>query len=326
MKKLLIIILFFLGGCVDYSVKDLDLFEALLKIKIADANKVIILNNDDINTGKFIVYPPNAWVPLLEFHQFDQKSCLAYKVPFSLNRKDQLGTIALFDLPLAGGCLDQVTQMPIAELKDIYNFSFALAQEEQRYNNFPQKVPAFNLALRFEKKWPKEKNEKIVLVPLVNLKQGTLFENSALLLGQEERPVIYSKRARFESSASAGLITGFNIIRTDEKIKLLGDFFDSYQQQNAIICHDIDDNCKEVSAFECHKCKFGWFETIRANCEQGGPKFCGLNRCGEKGEPACLKGKKLIKEEMPCYNDSKLGFCSPGLHTVCDENKILICL
>lgn len=328
MKILIIIYLIIFTSCkqienvvVDTTVRDLVLFEALLKANILDAHKVIILENDDINSGKFIVHPPNAWIPLVEFHNFQKKTCLIYKVPFSLNSKDQLGTLALFDLPVAGGCLDQIAQGPIAIIDKVYNLSYALSDEEQRHSIFPQKVSGFHLAVRFDR----EEKEKFILIPLPNLKHGTLFFGPSML-SEEKNPVKYSKRGRFESSASSGLASGFNIINANSKLKLLGNLNDNYREKSAIICHDVDENCRDVANFECHKCKYGWYETVRSQCEQGGPKFCGINHCGERAQPACPIGSKVIKDTQACYSGSKAGYCSPGLNTVCDENKILICL
>ncbi len=305
----------------DSTVRDLEIFEALLKANILASNKIIILNNDDINTGKFIVHPPNAWLPLIEFHSFKKKTCLIYKVPFSINSKDQLGTIALFDLPVAGGCLEQISQTPIALISNTINFSYVLSDEEQKHSIFPQKISAFHLALYFER----QKKEKFILIPLPNLKSGSLFFGQSIL-SEEIYPVTYSKKLRFESSSSSGLIPGFNIIDPNQKIKLLGDYNDNYSERTAVICHDVDENCQNISNFECHKCKYGWFETVRGQCPQGGPKFCGINHCGERNQVACPVGLKVIKDNQACFNGSKAGYCGPGLNTVCDENKILVCI
>lgn len=84
------------------------------------------------------------------------------------------------------------------------------------------------------------------------------------------------------------------------------------------LCHDVDDLCQERSPSRCHECAEGWYE-IPNGCFQG-PKYCGRDRCGEKGMPACRRGMKYQKQEkkFECRTDPSFVYCSPGLMVQCE--------
>ena len=110
---------------------------------------------------------------------------------------------------------------------------------------------------------------------------------------------------------------------------LMGGPGDSYKEGTALACHRVDGACRDVLPNRCHLCRYGYFEVVDYSCPQGGTKFCGLEQCGMRGHPACGLGLSWVHgvfKETPCRDNSPAGFCLAGLHQVCDENNILICL
>lgn len=108
----------------------------------------------------------------------------------------------------------------------------------------------------------------------------------------------------------------------------IGDWEQRYSDGDAHFCHRVSKDCEDSQAFDCEKCRFGWIEVVDHFCPQGGSKICGRNLCGQRGEPACPRGRSFLEENVdgPCFADSTAGFCEPGLTTSCDENDVLICL
>ena len=114
---------------------------------------------------------------------------------------------------------------------------------------------------------------------------------------------------------------------------LWGSQNDNYREGTALLCHDFDKTCKEKMPFQCERCRYGWFEVVGYGCAQGGRKFCGRNRCGQRGQPACLRGFRHIVDSLSlekkrgplCRDDSPMAFCQIGLRVICDSRRILVC-
>lgn len=87
------------------------------------------------------------------------------------------------------------------------------------------------------------------------------------------------------------------------------------------LCHDVNEDCQEVSKSVCNKCENGWYE-VPNGCESG-PKFCGPYVCGGKDQPACRRGMKWQKKDNPfdCRTDASYAYCSGGLKVVCEGQK-----
>jgi hypothetical protein len=89
-------------------------------------------------------------------------------------------------------------------------------------------------------------------------------------------------------------------------------------------CHDIDDHCQEISASRCSQCADGWYE-VPNGCPSG-PKFCGVDHCGQKNQPACRRGMKYQQEDkkFECRIDHSFAYCNPGLVIQC-EGSLAYC-
>lgn len=91
--------------------------------------------------------------------------------------------------------------------------------------------------------------------------------------------------------------------------------------KKGVLCHNINEDCDEVSKSSCHDCEDGWYE-VPNGCMTG-PKFCGRSSCGGKDEPACRRGMKWQKkdEAFECRIDSSFAYCNKGLTVQCDGKK-----
>jgi hypothetical protein len=137
---------------------------------------------------------------------------------------------------------------------------------------------------------------------------------------------------RYANSSGQKGVQGLWPITLDtirEGKSLKGEWEDDFSKKNAILCHSFNRACKEVLPYECDRCRYGWYEVVDYACPQGGRKFCGQNRCGERNRPACLRGHgwdlKAKKEDI-CSSKSSAGFCQKGLSLICNSDNILTCL
>ncbi len=89
----------------------------------------------------------------------------------------------------------------------------------------------------------------------------------------------------------------------------------------AVLCHDVSDECTEQKPSTCSQCPSGWYE-VPNGCAEG-PKYCGVQQCGKKGEPACRRGMRYqkVRKKFECRIDSSFAYCAPGLSVECDGNK-----
>lgn len=94
---------------------------------------------------------------------------------------------------------------------------------------------------------------------------------------------------------------------------------DNYKPKT--LCHNINEDCMEVSPSFCSQCPEGWYE-IPNGCSEG-PKYCGVLECGGKDQPACRRGMKWQRKELDfdCRTNSSFAYCSKGLTIACEGKK-----
>jgi hypothetical protein len=90
-------------------------------------------------------------------------------------------------------------------------------------------------------------------------------------------------------------------------------------------CLVLNDDC-EVKEDHCDMCEKGSFPVVATACPKTYERLCGPDACGEKDQPACIRGymSSGIDPSLYCINDSPVGFCSVGLQVVC-MNGMLMC-
>ncbi len=153
------------------------------------------------------------------------------------------------------------------------------------------------------------------------------FENKgkkiswSFLLANLEGNLIHEK---YEPQKEKKWKSGLTFLRTDadtflnQNNKFLGKLSDRMSRGTAIRCQQVDKNCNDIGENRCDDCRYGWYSIVDYNCPQGGSKFCGQNHCGEKGEPACPRGIKVVDE-------TEAGICQSDLTPVMNADHILIC-
>lgn len=144
-------------------------------------------------------------------------------------------------------------------------------------------------------------------------------------------PLLNFKEKLSLKYAESEKISGFSPLLQLENNKIkpfkIGSREDSFLKKSAKRCHQVNEDCETVGENLCEFCRYGWYDVVDFACPQGSSKFCGENKCGEKGEPACPSGKKVfgIEGVSLCFDDSEAGFCQGELRPVCNDENILIC-
>lgn len=184
-----------------------------------------------------------------------------------------------------------------------------------------------------------EHEQKESLEMSFNEKDSILLMNIGAKSLSFDVPTFKSRQNSFEllsdGSPEAKLsyisISGTSPLKSTRK--LVGMFSDNYRDGSAELCHQVDRSCQNVTEDTCSDCRYGWYEVVDHHCPQGGSKYCGVNRCGDQGQPACPRGEiaasRLLGEGEIlewCSKDSVAGFCQQGLSPHCDGNGVLICL
>ena len=145
--------------------------------------------------------------------------------------------------------------------------------------------------------------------------------NWLFLLPNIDNGLVHEK---YQAVKEKKLYSGMSILRISEESfdnlnnKYLGKLGDRVSRGSAIRCQQVDKNCQTVGDDRCDDCRYGWYQVVDYNCPQGGSKFCGQNHCGEKNEPACPRGTKVVGGE-------DAGICQSDLTAVMNADHILIC-
>jgi len=87
---------------------------------------------------------------------------------------------------------------------------------------------------------------------------------------------------------------------------------------NGSLCKVVEDDCS-VTLNECSRCRGASYFIINSKCYKGFSRVCGIDHCGQKNKPACIRGVQTSEMDMSfyCVNDSPVGFCNEGLRVVC---------
>lgn len=268
-------------------------FELILKEKFWEARS-LEFNAPMMFLDKEVKDPPFTWRLLLTI---DKKDCLFYRTPLE-EEKGILRLVRADENECSG---DSYTQEVIAEIEQVKNLSLHKIVKRESYL---QKERDYQVKVKINHKdfaWQ-------LIAPQVEAGLKKSF-----------KPELLMSSASFQ----------YNGVKEWLNDKLVrGDWEQRYSDGDFQFCHRVNKDCEDVEEFSCEECRFGWVEVIDHYCPQGGSKICGRDRCGERGEPACLRGRSFLEENVdgPCFADSLAGYCGPKLNTVCDENGVLICL
>ncbi|RPJ71180.1 MAG: hypothetical protein EHM20_14835 [Alphaproteobacteria bacterium] len=132
------------------------------------------------------------------------------------------------------------------------------------------------------------------------------------------------EHGKYQPQREKKLYSGMTFLKVTEDSfdqvhnKYLGRLGDRVSRGSAIRCLQVDKSCQQVGENRCDECRYGWYQVVDYNCPQGGTRFCGQNHCGEKNEPACVRGRKVVEDE-------DLGICQNDLTAVFNADHVLIC-
>lgn len=249
--------------------------------------------------AEVIKRPAGVWMPLLRTHYLPyadkMDDCFFYRV------KSELVPGSLKVIPYDGeSCADVVMGDSEIKLEDIESLKVEL------------------------------RDERFLTLFLNHLEHGQL--QASVELKNKESALEYRQYASpFRRSTLNGSFWFEGEVLNEKKNKeVLGGEKDSFSSRELVPCFQLNDRCEEVMAFRCHECRHGWFPVVgTVSCPQGHNKYCGVSRCGSRGEPACLRGRvfanrALQREGTTCFEGSEAGFCQQGLETTC-LNDVLIC-
>jgi hypothetical protein len=209
--------------------------------------------------------------------------CVYYQVPY----KKIKGQLTVEELKSESTCPETPSGDSWVQLEEIKNFKATLESYKLRFD--------------FEKN-----SKKVSWTFLMPNLEGALVH--------EKYEAVKEKKWR----------NGLSLLRAtpdtflNQNNKYLGKLSDRMSTRTAIRCEQIDKSCNRVGENRCDDCRYGWYQVVDFNCPQGGSKFCGQNHCGEKGEPACPRGSKVVDPE-------EAGICQIDLTPVRNADNILIC-
>lgn len=214
----------------------------------------------------------------------EKHHCVYYQVPY----KEKLGHLRVQEIKNTAECPEASTDGP----------SFVVLES---ISNLKVTFLNYKLLLDFEL----EKKKVSIEIALPNIESGLIHE-------------------KYQAMKEKRMVSGLKLLRlTDDSFdfasnKYLGKLSDRFSRGNAIRCQQVSKDCQTIGESRCDECRYGWYEVVDFQCPQGGSKFCGQNHCGEKNEPACPRGIKVV-------DPLEAGICQSDLEPTLNLDKILVC-
>ncbi len=244
--------------------------------------------------------PVGARRPLLSWRENQRRACLYYQVP----TQRFPGKVFFQYLPLEsdGVCRWRSGEREYVMLEGLTSLRAHFVPSRNRVHLF------------FLQKGQKNQKEQHRAWPLLN---GVAPQRQ--------------KWKRYDSGSLTRAITGVYFVGRGERqgLSLWGKKGDRYKNGDVVACQRFGPNCREMIPFQCERCRYGQFEVLTRNCLGQTQKFCGRNRCGEVGGPACLRGFRhtnlKISADTLCREDNPYAFCQQGLKMVCNALGDLVC-
>lgn len=276
-----------MNACLNYSSSEIDVNSIQMKIY---NEWIYVFKINDLKTNGEIINRPPGFERLIfrlliptEGGTNLKTQCIYYMVPY----KKILGYFKIVEQRNDSACPDISNSNSWLEFKEI--------------SDLQVKLENFKLFLDF-----KHGGQKVNWsFPLPNIVDGVIHE-------------------RYQAVKFKKLLPNLMLLRINEESfdnnssRYFGRMSDRLSRGSAIRCHQIDKNCQTINENRCAECAYGWYSVVDYNCPQGGSKFCGQNHCGEKNEPACLRGARIVEQE-------DAGICQSDLRPVFNADHILIC-
>jgi hypothetical protein len=241
-----------------------------------------------------------TWITLLKLRSLSSPSevsnyCFVYRIP---DKKNSNGLLR-FVIQNKGTCEDIYYQNEGIEFQEIESLWLEESLQEC----------SLRLSFRIQNK-KRRLCLKFLNIEAQDSGDKTMGDSSAIL--REHRGLIQ--------------LPHLKLAYPSKRLALHGSISDRFQsEKKPFLCHQVSSQCASLSQNTCDQCRWGWVEVIDSECKTAGSKYCALDRCGQKGEPACFRGWKHLGQQAKTYCEQKeLGFCREGLMLHCDQG-ILKC-
>lgn len=124
-----------------------------------------------------------------------------------------------------------------------------------------------------------------------------------------------------------GFIDNQISMKSVSKPSYIGSELDTFLDNPESVCELVDENCKVTKKFDCEACRYGVNYILVPGCVGLTIKYCGPERCGYKGSPACIRGTKFQKNILDnCGPVLNIGLCQEDLLVTCDKSGALMCI
>lgn len=233
--------------------------------------------------------------------------CLFYRIP----SKGRQGEFSVYALKRHLACDQYEDGQMVSKIENISRFQILLSESDASFES--KKIKAFHLMIKFER----EGKEFVWEFPLYNLRGKAKIQK-------------FDSYYRTSAKKALAIYQGSPDDLISFENHYLGEKSDHYSNRSAIKCHQVNSKCDDVIKNHCGECKWGWYQVVDYKCPQGGTKFCGVNRCGEAGEPACPRGFSAFEKEFQgdndlCFDESPFGICRGELVSTCNSEHVLVC-
>jgi hypothetical protein len=303
------------------------LFHSQLYLDLFYTYKLYTTKIAAINSGKIIRGPVLSWQLLAEFTSLSSQLgsevlCLFYKIPIIERQKG--GVLRLVNADKKGRCQGRFLEAPRAELTEIKSVKMDLPLPSRRRANGKGDAYNFTLHVKMLYEIAGRKQGKSYLFPLMNLDLNNIQHQEGTKRVRK-MPAVLGLR-RYHSLEISRVVPGVMIL-PDQADRLL-----ARAKINMIpsgeICQQVNDQCEVVGDVTCDRCKTPSFPVISSKCQKIFSRVCGPIRCGSRGAPACIRGFNYLHQPIDsgCFKGSPAGLCEDGLHTFCDESRVLVCL
>ncbi|MBT3235569.1 MAG: hypothetical protein HN353_06440 [Bdellovibrionales bacterium] len=304
-------------------------FHSQLYLDLFSTYKLFITQMANLNSGKPVTGPVLSWQLVAEFNTINNSGvreilCLFYKIPLVQQQKG--GHIKLVDADKRGRCWGRFLQPARAELKNIRSLQMTIALPGIRKSR--KKIANFHLQLKVSGIYEIAGRalHRPILLPLVNLDTSNIqYQEGKRRI--RRLPTLTGGR-RYSSWLTERVIPGVMVL-PGKMSDLSLDSGTRTVVKPGEICLQINDQCQVVGDVTCDRCQAPSYPVISSKCQTRFGRVCGPNRCGSRGEPACVRGFNYLHQpiESGCSKGSPAGLCQDGLHTFCDGSRLLlVCL
>ena len=282
------------------NAQSLDQFTQQFQQLMLSADQSDFLSPEYAN-GEEISRPPRATVKLLRIRAFAgkqvQSACLLYQIP--LPHQQIYGVLKV---------VDESCEMLAPTLDERLILG---GIQQLRIQMLNSKVGGLGPFAQLRLNFSYNGQDQEILLPIWNLKRGgdaQIFRSSV--------QVAYGSGLIVLGRPS---LQNGELAATEDPLQ--GSKDASYLNHDYLKCREVDEDCQIIKD-QCHLCRYGHFPVASNQkfCPGNWERFCGPNRCGERGQMACVRG------QLRATDANSMGFCPEPLQGYFDNDGILVCL